>query len=113
PSAGLTAPVGAGPRVARSPGRSRPIGGWWSSEAAPVEASSILTLLLRHSRGYPCTVPPLTRGVLLLTGLAVVTRSCAQGPPDPWRPRTMPACGASYAPDIGLVLGAVIMYTRV
>lgn len=48
----------------------------------------------------------------MLTGLAVVTRSCAQGPPDPWRPRTVPAFGASYAPDIGLLLGAGIIHTR-
>src|SRR5947207_87085 len=36
----------------------------------------------------------------------------AQTGPDAWRPQTVPLFGASYFPDIGLLLGAGISHTR-
>lgn len=44
--------------------------------------------------------------------LGVGSPAPAQGGPDPWRPRTVPLFGASYAPDVGLLLGAGIIHTR-
>ncbi len=38
--------------------------------------------------------------------------AAGQGPADPWRPRTEPLVGASYAPDLGLLLGAGVVHTR-
>jgi len=35
-----------------------------------------------------------------------------QGRADGWRPQTVPLWGASYSPDIGLLLGAGILHTR-
>ena len=31
---------------------------------------------------------------------------------DPWRPRTAPLYGVSYAPDVGLLIGAGLVHTR-
>src|SRR2546428_9598650 len=31
---------------------------------------------------------------------------------DAWRPRTVPLFGASYSPDVGLLLGAGLLHTR-
>ena len=36
----------------------------------------------------------------------------AQGGPDAWRPQTLPLFGASYSPDIGLLLGVGVVHTR-
>src|SRR2546422_2303710 len=36
----------------------------------------------------------------------------AQGGPDAWRPQTVPLFGASYSPDIGLLLGVGVVHTR-
>ena len=44
--------------------------------------------------------------------LARPARACLQGGTDAWRPQTVPLWGVSYAPDIGLLLGAGISHTR-
>src|SRR2546426_9632161 len=49
-------------------------------------------------------------GVLAL--LLVGGPACTQGLADAWRPPTVPLFGASYSPDIGLLLGAGISHTR-
>jgi hypothetical protein len=36
----------------------------------------------------------------------------AQERPDAWRPRTVPLIGASYAPDLGLLVGVGVVHTR-
>jgi Omp85 superfamily domain len=43
---------------------------------------------------------------------AVVPRVAAQGRVDAWAPQTVPLVGASYSPDVGLLLGAGIVHTR-
>jgi len=54
-----------------------------------------------------------TRGLRLLVVLALVGGDvAAQGGADAWRPQTVPLFGASYSPDIGLLLGAGISHTR-
>src|SRR3989454_10387895 len=49
-------------------------------------------------------------GVLAL--LLVGGPACTQGLADAWRPQTVPLFGASYSPDIWLLLGAGISHTR-
>jgi hypothetical protein len=44
--------------------------------------------------------------------LALALKAAAQDRPDPWRPRTVPLVGASYAPGVGLLLGAGVVHTR-
>lgn len=62
-------------------------------------------------------VPGLIRGVLAFgtlgaLGLARPTPASAQASPDAWRPQTVPLLGASYSPDIGLLIGAGVVHTR-
>jgi surface antigen Omp85-like protein len=62
-------------------------------------------------------MPGLMRGVLAFgtLGALVLARpapASGQATPDAWRPQTVPLFGASYSPDIGLLLGAGIVHTR-
>src|SRR5438093_9937826 len=55
----------------------------------------------------------LTLRLPLLVAMTLVGGDmAAQGGPDPWRPQTVPLFGASYSPDIGLLLGAGVSHTR-
>src|SRR5713101_2644288 len=59
----------------------------------------------------------LIRGVLAVgtlgaLGLARPTPASGQTGPDAWQPQTVPLFGASYSPDIGLLLGAGVSHTR-
>src|SRR2546429_3974503 len=59
----------------------------------------------------------LIRGVLAVgtlgaLGLARPTPASGQTGPDAWQPQTVPLFGASYSPDIGLLVGAGISHTR-
>jgi Omp85 superfamily domain len=57
--------------------------------------------------------PTVSRFTVALRVLWAVTPVlAAQDSPDPWRPRTVPLVGASYAPDVGLLLGAGVLHTR-
>ena len=49
---------------------------------------------------------------LAALGAAPASTAAAQGPPDAWRPQTVPLFGASYAPGVGLLLGAGVVHTR-
>jgi len=61
---------------------------------------------------FPLMVQP-TRPLHVLAAIAVVGGDvAAQGGPDAWRPQTVPLFGASYSPDIGLLLGAGVSHTR-
>ena len=56
---------------------------------------------------------PLTRQLHLFAAIALVGGEvAAQGGPDAWRPQTVPLFGASYSPDIGLLVGAGVSHTR-
>src|SRR6266699_4994657 len=55
-------------------------------------------------------VARLIPGVLALA--VVGGPAFAQARADAWRPQTVPLFGASYSPDIGLLMGAGIMHTR-
>src|SRR2546429_6554890 len=53
---------------------------------------------------FPYTT--LFRSLPLLVAMTLVGgEMAAQGGPDAWRPQTVPLFGASYSPDIGLLLG--------
>jgi len=55
----------------------------------------------------------LSRRPHLIVALALVVGDvAAQGSPDAWRPQTVPLFGASYSPDIGLLLGVGVVHTR-
>jgi hypothetical protein len=59
----------------------------------------------------------LIRGVLAVgtlgaLGLARPTPASGQTGPDAWQPQTVPLFGASYSPDIGLLVGAGVSHTR-
>ena len=59
----------------------------------------------------------LIRGVVAVgtvgaLGLARPTPASGQTSPDAWRPQTVPLFGASYSPDIGLLLGVGVVHTR-
>jgi hypothetical protein len=51
-------------------------------------------------------------GTLGALGLTRPTPACGQGGPDAWQPQTVPLFGASYSPDIGLLIGAGVIHTR-
>src|SRR6266850_1306041 len=51
-------------------------------------------------------------GTLGALGLARPTPACGQAGRDAWQPQTVPLFGASYSPDVGLLLGAGISHTR-
>jgi outer membrane protein assembly factor BamA len=51
-------------------------------------------------------------GILGAMGLAQPGPASGQTGPDAWRPQTVPLFGASYSPDIGLLLGAGVSHTR-
>ena len=57
-------------------------------------------------------VRPIRRLPLFAAIALVGSDVAAQGGPDPWRPQTVPLFGASYSPDIGLLLGAGVSHTR-
>src|SRR3989442_15838496 len=48
----------------------------------------------------------LTRGIHLFAAFALAGGDVAAQGPDAWRPQTVPLFGASYSPDMGLLLGA-------
>src|SRR3989442_9882540 len=55
----------------------------------------------------------LTRRLQLLVVMILVGGDmAAQGGADAWRPQTVPLFGASYSPDIGLLLGVGVVHTR-
>jgi surface antigen Omp85-like protein len=59
----------------------------------------------------------LTRGLLALGVLGAVrlarpALAPSQSYRDAWRPQTVPLFGASYSPDVGLLLGVGIVHTR-
>jgi len=55
----------------------------------------------------------LTRRLHPIVAMALVAGDvAAQGRPDAWRPQTVPLFGASYSPDIGLLLGVGVVHTR-
>jgi len=55
----------------------------------------------------------LTRRLHLFMAIALVGGDvAAQTGPDAWQPQTVPLLGASYSPDIGLLVGAGISHTR-
>lgn len=69
-------------------------------------------LLPRRCGGMFRLMARLTRRLHLLAGIAFVgVDIAAQGGPDAWRPQTVPLFGASYSPDIGLLLGAGVSHT--
>src|SRR5437879_1260130 len=52
---------------------------------------------------------------LLMAGLGAAALAWpvpAVGQEDAWRPRTVPLVGASYAPDVGLLVGVGVVHTR-
>ncbi len=49
---------------------------------------------------------------LAALGAAPARTTAAQGPPDAWRPQTVPLFGASYSPGLGLLIGAGVAHTR-
>src|SRR5438105_7272425 len=58
-------------------------------------------------------VTRVTHTLALLAGItAVASEVTAQGGSDAWRPQTVPLWGASYAPDIGLLVGVGVSHTR-
>src|SRR5256884_8072035 len=60
---------------------------------------------------FPYTT--LFRSLPLLVAMTLVGgEMSAQGGPDAWRPQTVPLFGASYSPDIGLLLGVGVVHTR-
>src|SRR2546422_1046708 len=55
----------------------------------------------------------LKRFLTLGLGAAALGRPApAAGQEGAWRPRTIPLVGASYAPDLGLVVGVGVVHTR-
>src|SRR3989442_15432461 len=55
----------------------------------------------------------LKRLLTLGLGAAALGRPApAAGQEGAWRPRTIPLVGASYAPDLGLVVGVGVVHTR-
>ena len=57
------------------------------------------------------------RGALALASLGALAlarppQASSQSGTDAWRPQTVPLWGASYSPDIGLLIGAGITHTR-
>ncbi len=57
------------------------------------------------------------RGALALASLGALAlarppQASSQSGTDAWRPQTVPLWGASYSPDIGLLVGAGITHTR-
>src|SRR6059036_1315639 len=70
-------------------------------------------LLPRRRRGmFPLMVRPIRRLPLFAPIALIGSDVAAQGGPDPWRPQTVPLFGASYSPDIGLLLSAGVSHTR-
>src|SRR5204863_270891 len=70
-------------------------------------------LLPRRAGGMFPLMAPLTRRLPLLVAMTLVGgEMAAQGGPDAWRPQTVPLFGASYSPDIGLLLGVGVVHTR-
>lgn len=47
-----------------------------------------------------------------LAALPVASLVAAQGRVDAWQPQTVPLVGASYSPDVGLLVGAGVLHTR-
>src|SRR5438105_9478002 len=70
-------------------------------------------LLARRLGGMFRLVTRVTHTLALLAGItAVASEVTAQGGSDAWRPQTVPLWGASYAPDIGLLVGVGVSHTR-
>ena len=66
----------------------------------------MFSLVPRHIGGV------LALGTLSALGLGRPTSASSQATPDAWRPRTVPLFGASYAPDVGLLVGVGVVHTR-
>ena len=66
----------------------------------------MFSLVPRHIGGV------LALGTLSALGLGRPTSAAGQATPDAWRPRTVPLFGASYAPDVGLLVGAGVVHTQ-
>jgi hypothetical protein len=49
---------------------------------------------------------------LVAVGVAGLARPSPASGQDAWRPETVPLFGATYAPDLGLLLGAGLVHTR-
>ncbi len=49
---------------------------------------------------------------MLAALVTVASGTVAQGRSDAWRPQTVPLWGASYSPDIGLLVGVGVTHTR-
>ena len=49
---------------------------------------------------------------LAALGATSFTRPAAASAQDEWRPRTVPLLGASYSPDLGLLIGVGVAHTR-
>ena len=49
---------------------------------------------------------------LAALGATSFTRPAAASAQDEWRPRTVPLLGASYSPDLGLLIGVEVAHTR-
>src|SRR3989449_3092316 len=69
-------------------------------------------LLPRRCGGMFRLMVRLTRRIHLLAAFALAGGDVSAQGPDPWRPQTVPLFGASYSPDIGLLVGAGISHTR-
>src|SRR3989441_7921033 len=69
-------------------------------------------LLPRRCGGMFRLMVRLTRRIHLLAAFALAGGDVSAQGPDPWRPQTVPLFGASYSPDIGLLLGAGVSHTR-
>src|SRR3989442_5039614 len=54
----------------------------------------------------------LTGRIHLLAAFALAGGDVSAQGADAWRPQTVPLFGASYSPDIGLLLGAGVGHTR-
>src|SRR3989475_12913194 len=69
-------------------------------------------LLPRRCGGMFRLMVRLTRRIHLLAAFALAGGDVSAQGPDPWRPQTVSLFGASYSPDIGLLLGAGVSHTR-
>ena len=49
---------------------------------------------------------------LAALGTTSLTHPAAASAQDEWRPRTVPLLGASYSPDLGLLIGVGVAHTR-
>src|SRR5207245_7584006 len=72
---------------------------------SPTRRSSDLVALIARRRLFALAA-------VTAAGFAPPVSSAGQATPSEWRPRTVPLFGASYSPDVGLLLGAGLAHTR-